>query len=408
MGVNRVRHDCVAGDCSVGGIRCRVRATGNDLEKKDLSRLSTREGTNIKMNMNNQQNYSRRTYIKNTMSQELLNNKQDKVMDRSRSTDLAVSLDHLALEAQQALSCKGSFEKAINMGIAMNRLREALTPAVMESIMKLKGSQLGFRTDECAGSQYKEGISYGVDEVRECLIVATCMGLSPVGNQWNILAGRTYVTKEGMTFLLKNLDGLRNLKMVYHPAEIRESSTAGVSKQGKEYQRIEREGLVRVDMSWEFRGVADAERLEFCIRVNNGMSQDAIIGKAERKAKAWLYSHLTDTVVADGDVEDGGREVRNVTPEAVGQKPRSSNPLAGEAVLPPPVESEVVAVSVADLERLLSESGVTMPQVVKFCRGRQIDFVPGSSREETFPPKTLEWLVANFDQVVAWVGASGK
>lgn len=376
------------------------------------------------MNMNNQQNYSRRTYIKNTMSQELLNNKQDKVMDRSRSTDLAVSLDHLALEAQQALSCKGSFEKAINMGIAMNRLREALTPAVMESIMKLKGSQLGFRTDECAGSQYKEGISYGVDEVRECLIVATCMGLSPVGNQWNILAGRTYVTKEGMTFLLKNLDGLRNLKMVYHPAEIRESSTAGVSKQGKEYQRIEREGLVRVDMSWEFRGVADAERLEFCIRVNNGMSQDAIIGKAERKAKAWLYSHLTDTVVADGDVEDGGREVRNVTPDAVGQKPRSSNPLAGEAVLPPPVVAEVVAgaaaeddlkleseggaVSVADLERLLSESGVTMPQVVKFCRGRQIDFVPGSSREETFPPKTLEWLVANFGQVVAWVGASGK
>lgn len=366
------------------------------------------------MNTNNQQNYSRRTYIKNTMSQELLNNKQDNVMDRSRSTELAVSLDHLALEAQQALSCKGSFEKAINMGIAMNRLREALTPAVMESIMKLKGSQLGFRTDEGAGSQYKDGISYGVDVVRECLIVATCMGLSPVGNQWNILAGRTYVTKEGMTYLLKNLDGLTNLKMVYHPAEIRESSTAGVSKQGKEYQRIEREGLVRVDMSWEFRGVADSETLEFCIRVNNGMSQDAIIGKAERKAKAWLYAHLTDTVISDGEVDDGGREVRNVTPEAgMQQKPISGNPLAGGAVHSSHVAEERVvepelAVSVADLEKLLSESGVTMPQVVKFCRGRQIDFVPGASREETFPTKTLEWLVANFNQVVAWVGASGK
>ena len=116
-------------------------------------------------------------------------------MDPSKSTELAVSLDNLALEAQQALSCKGSFEKAINMGIAMNRLRDALTPPIMESIMKLKGSQLGFRTDECAATQYKEGVTYGVDAVRECLIVATCMGLSPVGNQWNILAGRTYVTK---------------------------------------------------------------------------------------------------------------------------------------------------------------------------------------------------------------------
>lgn len=230
--------------------------------------------------------------------------RQEKVMAPSKSTELAVSLDNLALEAQQALSCKGSFEKAINMGIAMNRLRDALTPEIMKSIMKLKGSQLGFRTDECQPTQYKEGISYGVDAVRECLIVATCMGLSPVGNQWNILAGRTYVTKEGMTYLLKNLDGLTNLKMVYHPAEIKESSTSGISKQGKEYQKIEREGLVRVDMSWEFKGVPDSETLEFCIRVNNGMSQDAIIGKAERKAKAWLYSHLTDTIISDGEVED--------------------------------------------------------------------------------------------------------
>lgn len=37
-----------------------------------------------------------------------------------------------------------------------------------------------------------------------------------------------------------------------------------------------------------------------------------------------------------------------------------------------------------------------MPQVVNFCRGRQIYYVQGASREETFPPKTLEWLVAKF------------
>lgn len=357
---------------------------------------------------------------------------QEKVMDASKSSELALSLDNLATEAQQSLSCKGSFEKAINMGIAMNRLREALSPAVMESIIKLKGSQLGFRTDECPASQYKDRVSYGVDEVRECLIVATCMGLAPVGNQWNILAGRTYVTKEGMTYLLKNLDGLTNLKMVYHPAEIKESSTSGISKSGKEYQKVEREGLVKVDLSWNFNGVSDSESLEFCIRVNNGMSQDAIIGKAERKAKAWLYSHLTDTIISDGEVEDG-REMRNATPEPGTQKPKAGNPLAGAAVPPPvaaaakqeenPLEPEVVSshaptddlklepeptVSVADLEKLLQAHGVSMPQVVKFCQARQIYYVQGASREETFPAKTLEWLVANFDQVVAWVSASGK
>lgn len=231
----------------------------------------------------------------------------------AKCNELAARLDSLALEAQEALHCKGSFEKAIRMGIAMNNLREALTPAVMKSIMKLKGSVLGFRTDERAGDSYNKPIEYGEDVVRECLIAATCQGLSPVGNQWNILSGRHYVTKEGFTYLLKNLDGLRNLKMIFHPADIRESSTSGVSKSGKEYQKIEREGYVKVDLSWEYNLVKGSEELEFCIKVNNGMSQDAIIGKAERKARAWLYNYLTNSAISDGDAEEQSPDLRNVT-----------------------------------------------------------------------------------------------
>ena len=40
------------------------------------------------------------------------------------------------------------------------------------------------------------------------------------------------------------------------------------------------------------------------------------------------------------------------------------------------------AVSVADLEKLLRDHGVTMPQVVNFCRGRQIYYVQGARRED--------------------------
>ena len=81
----------------------------------------------------------------------------------------------------------------------------------------------------------------------------------------------------------------------------------------------------------------------------------------------------------------------------------SSPPPAADLKLEPET-----SVSVADLEKLLQAHGVSMPQVVKFCQSQQIYYVQGASREETFPPKTLEWLVANFNQVIAWVGASGK
>ena len=130
-----------------------------------------------------------------------------------------------------------------------------------------------------------------------------------------------YVTKEGFTFLLRQLSqqgALRDMKFIYHPAEISESSTMGTSRSGEQYQKIEREGRVKVEVSCVYQGKAIHEELEFVIRVNKGMSQDAIIGKAERKAKAWLYNYITDQAISDGEAEAAEEPVmRDVTPKNV-------------------------------------------------------------------------------------------
>lgn len=219
-----------------------------------------------------------------------------------KGNELALSLDVAAEELKNAWLTEGNFARTIAYGMAVAKMRDVLNDKVMTSLVKLKNSKMGFRTDE------SNGFVYPVQVVRDCIIEAATLGLQCTGNQFNIIGGNMYVTKEGFTYLLRGLaraGQLKDMKFIFHPAVISESSTQGTRKDGSQYQVIEREGLAKVDMSWVFDGVPGSETLEFCIRVNKGMSQDAVLGKAERKAKAWLFNHLTDQAVSDGEAEQG-------------------------------------------------------------------------------------------------------
>lgn len=219
-------------------------------------------------------------------------------------SEVAQKFDELANNAQEAFAIKGNFARTFALGASMAELREAMDDKVMASIMKLKGSPIGFRTDEHPASKYADAVCYGVDVVRECVIQACVYGLQLVGNQFNILAGRFYPTKEGFTYLLRGLKGLKDFKLLIRPAEIRESRTGGTNRSGEQYQKIEREAMVKVDVSFTWNGKEERHELEFCIRVNAGMSVDAVNGKAERKAKAWVFNYLTDNALADADADE--------------------------------------------------------------------------------------------------------
>lgn len=238
------------------------------------------------------------------------NNVQGALTKSQKNEALGNNLEALSQEIQRAWMVQGNFTRAIAYGMAVANLREALDEKVMKALLKLKNSKLGFRTDEVPHQPYP------MELVRDCIIDAATLGLQCVGNQFNIIGGNMYVTKEGFTFLLRQLSqqgALRDMKFIYHPAEISESSTQGTSRSGEQYQKIEREGRVMVEVSCVYQGKAINEQLEFVIRVNKGMSQDAVLGKAERKAKAWLYNHLTDQAISDGEAEAEEAPMRNVT-----------------------------------------------------------------------------------------------
>ena len=95
-----------------------------------------------------------------------------------------------------------SFEKAYIVAEAISNLQTLLTPEYMKPILALQGNRLGFRTDKDKNGGYSEA------QVKNCLIEAVLMGLQPTGNQFNIIAGNTYPTKEGLGYLLANFQGL--------------------------------------------------------------------------------------------------------------------------------------------------------------------------------------------------------
>lgn len=340
-----------------------------------------------------------------------------------RAEQLAGNLDALCVQIQDAWLMEGNFSRTIAYGMAVAEMREALTPAVMTSVMKLKGSKLGFRTDETPQN------GYPMELVRDAVIDAATLGLQCVGNQFNIIGGNMYVTKEGFTYLLRKLSAegkLRDLKFIYHPAEITESSTQGTRRDGSSYQKIEREGKVKVDVSCMWQGKPVQEELEFIVRVNAGMSQDAVLGKAERKAKAWLYNYLTDQSIGDGDAdaEAAVPEMRDVTPQGSKKAgltvskpvvPVVAEPVgvvpgpAGDVDVLPGLEACVAEADEAAFEQLskaLSKGKKRLGDVIMWCRHNNVRCPEmGAQRAELV--KFAGWLMRQPDLVSALEGEFG-
>ncbi len=174
------------------------------------------------------------------------------------------------------------FEKAHLIAQATIKLRELLTAKYMEPINALQGNRLGFKTD-------KDGKGgYPVEVVRDCLIEAVLTGVQPFGNQFNIIAGNCYITKEGMGHLLSKMHGL-DYDIVPTLPRINGDRTSAA---------------IVMKITWSYRGTKGEKEIDFPIRMNVAMGTDAVIGKATRKARAWLFSKLTGVEIGEGDVQD--------------------------------------------------------------------------------------------------------
>ncbi len=180
------------------------------------------------------------------------------------------------------------FEKAYQIASAAGELQALLTPEYMKPIMNLQGNRLGFKTDKDIAQGGGKGTGYPESTVKNCLIEAVLTGVQPFGNQFNIIAGNCYITKEGFGYLLARFPGL-TYKII--PQLPRIDSNKGSA-------------AIVMEIEYSLNGVSKKESIDFPIKVNAYMGADAVIGKATRKARAWLYNTINGTEIADGDIQD--------------------------------------------------------------------------------------------------------
>lgn len=179
-----------------------------------------------------------------------------------------------------AISAVGDgFARTFATANAIHTLRALLTPDVMKNIMELQNSPLGFMTD-------RKDAPYSVAVVSDCIIEATLNGVSPFGNEFNIISSRCYITKNGMKHKLRDVPGLSY------------TITPGIPRMAGDG------AIVAMSIEWTLNGKSDKKEINFAIRVNKGMGADAIIGKATRKASAWLFEAVTGTTINEGEADD--------------------------------------------------------------------------------------------------------
>ncbi len=202
------------------------------------------------------------------------------------TTEVTKKLDQSVLSVIGSKTLLG-FEKANKVAQAVSDLKTLLTNEYMAPIMNLQGNKLGFRTDKD-----KNG-GYPVEIVKNCLIEAVLMGLQPTGNQFNIIAGNMYPTKEGCGYLLNNFKGL-SYKIVCGLPKVNQDKTSAA---------------VDVNITWKLNGEEKTEVVPIPIKIDQYASVDSIIGKATRKGRAWLLSVVSGVEVTDGEVEDVNHKV---------------------------------------------------------------------------------------------------
>jgi hypothetical protein len=240
---------------------------------------------------------------------------QTTAIAKIEALDLAIER---GIEAQQMA---GRMSKAIAVAGAMADIKAAFTPAIMDSIIALQDSPLGFMTDRNPATINKKTnkphIPYPPEVVRDCAIEALLQGVQLVGNEFNIIGGRCYIALTGTGRKLSNIKGLSY------------TITPGVP-------HLSAGGAVMpVEVEWQYGGVKHTKTLQLCIRVNEGMGADAISGKATRKARAWLFAAITGQEVPEGEVGDDAKSVRGVViddKQSRFEPPKDAEQLLGEGV----------------------------------------------------------------------------
>lgn len=312
--------------------------------------------------------------------------------------DLDMELvDRLDLTVSKALDVGetgATFAQAVTVAEAMAELREAITGPILQRFKSLANSRLGFLTDKDPNkwnpkaNKGQGGYSdpYKDEVLRECMIEACLRGLLPIGNQFNIIAGSVYTTKEGYKAQLKKLKGLTDFapvigtpRMVQGSQDFYVKCKATCLYHGKE---------IKIGH--------DEDTIEIAIAPGAFATTDSTKGKAERKFLKIVFERLTGIETPDGDITEA-HQIAPPTP--------TSGTLAGPATAAPTATEQPVTASPQDNVLALRQLCIdTAIEEHEFCRWARDNKFTGDGCETLAHlvdacPSKLGGFVARFEEI---------
>jgi hypothetical protein len=179
--------------------------------------------------------------------------------------------------------CETNLRRALVTAKSIEVLDQALNDKVMDLVMKLMGTPLGFMTDK----------PYDRPIVKRCVIEALLEGVDWTGNQFNIIAGRMYITQAGFD------RKVRDLPDVSYP-----DLSFGVPRedQGRMVIRVGAQWTVAGEVK-EFRDAKGEPGIPFVVNSYQGSTADNLIGKAKRKALKLIWERSTGRQLAGQEDE---------------------------------------------------------------------------------------------------------
>lgn len=253
-------------------------------------------------------------------------------------------LDRVASDYQLSTAEATPFAKTFLLAQAIGQMRELLTPEVMQPIMKLQNTDLGFRTDKDPHvknrktGEYNQPYSEAV--VKDVLIESTLRGFFPVNNEFNIISGRFYAAKNGVRRKVVQWPGLTDFK---------DMRGVPATKAGG--------AIIACHASWKLKGVADSLDVEIAVKTDDYSGVDQILGKAERKQLKLILDRISGEITPDGEVDD--LPSAGAAPSAPRAKVPTEKAVAGTATTVP---SQTAASGGESSEAPVAQSGAKEPE----------------------------------------------
>ena len=273
----------------------------------------------------------------------------------------------------------GSVIAALDVAKGIEDLRVLFDqPEIKARIVALQDTPLGFRTDKdprvVNRKTNQPNVPYDYAVVREAAIEAGLRGLQLVGNQFNIISGRFYATKEGFEALIRKAPGVSGFRPIIG---VPGNKPGGV--------------LIECEATWQQNGTAQNLKVTIPVKSDDYSSADQLIGKATRKFLRRCYEMMTGSTVPEGDTADDSFLLE--------AKPAPAAPVFRRATEPTPAAAPTPAPAPAPGLALVTEAEVV--QTTTTATTQAVPAAPAATPQE----ELAAFVVAGghtFDEFQAW------